>query len=154
MAKLTRSKEGSTINVGDYVVAVKNITNIQKRSVGLVKNISGKDITLFFIGANMTVNTDSNHVTYLDVKKTGKPYKKKICNICHLLKDMKEFDINQTDAKGRKTTRPSCQVCRVAIDGKNLTPEEKNRLNTMKPKDIFTCPICKKNIHRRYYCKY
>lgn len=133
-----------SIKVGSYVVATRNINNIQERSVGLVKNISGEEITVFFIGTNRTVKTDGNHVAYLDIKKIGKPYKKKICNICHLLKDMKEFDINQTDAKGRKTTRPSCKVCRVAIDGKHLRPEEEKKLDTVTPKDIFVCPICGK----------
>ena len=90
------------------------------------------------------MKTDGNHVAYLDIKKTGKPYTKKICNICHQLKDMQEFDINQTDAKGRKTTRPSCKVCRVAIDGEPLTSEENRRLKDIKPKDVFMCPICKK----------
>jgi len=133
------------IKIGGYVVAMKNIENIKERSVGLVKNVSGDEITVFFIGANKVVKTDSNPITYLDIKKTGKPYKMKICNVCHLLKeDMKEFDINQTDAKGRKTTRPSCKVCRVEIDGEPLKPSEKRRLDLVKPKDIFTCPICKK----------
>ncbi|MBI3413254.1 MAG: Hpy99I family type II restriction endonuclease [Candidatus Aenigmarchaeota archaeon] len=132
------------IKIGDYVVATRNISNIQVRAVGLVKNVSAGEITVLFIGANKTVKTDDNHIAYLDIKKTGKPYDKKVCNMCHLLKDMKEFDINQTDAKGRKTTRPSCKVCRVAIDGKPLKPEENRRLNSMTPKDIFTCPICKK----------
>lgn len=133
------------IKVGSYVVATRDINSIQKRSVGLVKNISGEEVTVFFIGANMTVKTDGNHVTYLDIKKTGKPYDKKICNVCHLLKDrMIEFDINQTDAKGRKTTRPSCKVCRVAIDGKSLKSTERIRLDAIAPKDTFICPICKK----------
>jgi len=132
------------IKVGSYVVATKTINSIQKRSVGLVKDISGKDIIVFFIGSDKTVKTDGNHVDYLDIKKTGKPYNKKICNICHQLKDMREFDINQTDAKGRKTTRPSCRVCRVAIDGKRLASRENKRLNDIKPKGIFTCPICGK----------
>ena len=57
---------------------------------------------------------------------------------------MIEFDINQTDAKGRKTTRPSCKVCRVDIDGVPLKPSEKKRLDAISPKDIFTCPICRK----------
>jgi hypothetical protein len=133
-----------SIKVGSYVVATRNINSIQERSVGLVKKISGKEITIFFIGANMTVKTDGNHVACLDITKTGKPYEKKICNICHLLKDMREFDINQTDAKGRKTTRPSCKVCRVAVDGKPLKPAEKRTLDAITPKDVFTCPICKK----------
>jgi transcription elongation factor Elf1 len=132
------------IKIGGYVVATRDINGIQKRSVGLVAEILGTKITVFFIGSNKTVETDNNHVAYLDIKKTGKPYKKKICNICHLLKDNKEFDINQTDAKGRKTTRPSCRDCRIAIDGEHLKPEEKRRLDDIKPKGIFTCPICQK----------
>jgi len=132
------------LKTGDYVVATKDINDIKKRSVGLVGDVSGEKITVFFIGAGSTVETDSNHVAYLDIEKTGKSYKKKICNICHLLKNMEEFGINQTDAKGRKTTRPTCKECRVAIDGKPLNLEEKRRLNAIKPKDIFTCPICQK----------
>ena len=130
---------------GDYVVATKNIGGIQTRAVGLVTNISAEKITVFFIGANKTIETDDNHVKSLNVKKTGKPYAKKICNICHLLKnDAKEFDINQTDAKGRKTTRPSCTACRVAIDGKAMDIAEGRRLDAMTPEGVFTCPICKK----------
>ncbi len=133
------------IKIGSYVVATKDINDIKERSVGLVGDVSGKKLTVFFIGANKTVETDNNHVAYLDIEKTGKPYKKKICNICHLLKDnIEEFAINQTDAKGRKTTRPSCRECRLAIDGKPLIPEEKRRLSAIAPKDIFTCPICQK----------
>lgn len=133
------------LKVGNYVVATRDIKDIEECSVGLVKNVSGDEITVFFIGVNKTVKTNSNHVAFLDVTKTGKPYPKKICNICHKLKDDKtEFDVNQTDAKGRKTTRPSCKVCRVAIDGKPITIAEKIRLDAMKPKNLFTCPICKK----------
>ncbi len=132
------------ITIGNYVVATRNIGNIPERSVGLVKEVSGGEITVFFIGANRNVKTDSGYVAYLDIKKTGKPYKKKICNVCHLLKDMQEFDINQTDAKGRKTTRPSCKACRVAIDGKPMIPSEKRRLDAVTPKNVFTCPICNK----------
>ncbi len=132
------------IKIDDYVVATKKIGDIIERSVGLVKNIVGQELIVFFIGANATIKTDTTCVVYLDIKKTGKPYDKKICNICHLLKNMNEFDINQTDAKGRKTTRPSCKECRIAIDGKSLKPKEKRRLDTITPKGIFTCPICGK----------
>jgi len=135
----------ASIKVGGYVVATRNINSIQERSVGLVKNISGEEITVFFIGANMTMKTDGNHVAFLDVSKTGKPHEKKICNICHLLKnDLLEFDINQTDAQGRKTTRPSCKECRIAIDGETLKSSEHKRLDAIAPKDVFTCPVCKK----------
>ena len=136
----------ANIKVGIFVVATQNINSIQERSVGLVKNISGEDIIVFFIGADTTVKTDGNHVAYLDIEKTGKPYEKKICNICHLLKDReKEFAYNQNDKHGRKTYRPTCKECRAKyIDGVNLKSDEKKKLDAIKPKGIFNCPICDK----------
>jgi hypothetical protein len=86
----------------------------------------------------------------LDIEKTGKPrqqkpYTMKVCNVCHILKNYyDDFDINQTDAQGRKTTRPSCHECRLKIDGTSLNPKEKKRLQQQTPIHMFTCPICGK----------
>jgi transcription elongation factor Elf1 len=132
------------IKSGDYVIAIKNIKAIQVNAVGLVKVVDKETTTVFFVGLNQVIEVPKEYVAYLDIDKTGKPYDKKICNICHLLKDISEFDINQTDAKGRKTTRPSCKICRIDIDGVALLPSEKKRLKATKPKGIFTCPICQK----------
>ena len=62
------------------------------------------------------------------------------------MKEAGEFDKNQTDAKGRSTTRPSCRVCRQDIDGKKLDGQEAKRMGESRPlrKTIFTCPICEK----------
>ncbi len=59
-------------------------------------------------------------------------------------KDYVDFEINQTDAKGRKTTRPSCKSCRVKINGVQLKSEEKKKLDRIKPTHFFICPICQK----------
>ena len=134
------------IKVNDFVVTTKNIEDIVERSVGLVKEVSNKSIKVFFIGKEKTITVSDDEILFLDVNKTGKPYDKKICNVCHLLKDYYgEFEINQTDAKGRKTTRPSCRECRKNIDGDKFIPSEKRKLEKIKPKYIFTCPICNKN---------
>jgi hypothetical protein len=135
----------SKIKVNDFVVAVKQIEDIEERSVGFVESVSDKNITIFFIGKKKTLITTKNKVQFLDVHKTGKPYPKKICNVCHLLKDdFIDFEINQTDAKGRKTTRPSCRACRVEIDGDHFIPSENRKLEAIKPKYLFTCPLCNK----------
>jgi len=132
------------IKIGLYVIANEDIEEIKINSVGLVSEVKSGLSTVFFVGSNQIIDVSNEKLSILDIKKTGKPYDKKICNICHILKEMKEFDINQTEAKGRKTTRPSCKVCRVDIDGVALKPSEKKRLDAISPKDIFTCPICKK----------
>jgi RNase P subunit RPR2 len=133
------------IKVNDFVILTKKIKDIEINSVGLVKEVKEKKVKVFFIGKLKTKVLDNSAIKYLDITKTGKPYKYKICNICHILKDYyKDFAINQTDAKGRKTTRPTCTECRKAIDGVTLKISERIRLLAEKPNNFFVCPICKK----------
>ena len=135
------------LKLGDFIIVKKQIGIIKKNTVGIVKKISQNEITVFFIGDAKIIQTNKNYVQYLDINKTGKPHKMKICNICHILKENKShFSINQTDAKGRKTTRPSCKECRKKIDGIKLSSKEKKKLDNISPKrkTIFTCPICEK----------
>jgi hypothetical protein len=129
---------------GDYVVSTTGIKDIPASAVGVVSEIHGDKVLVSFIGLESLVETEKADVAYLNINKTGKGYPKKICNICHLLKDTDEFEINQTDARGNKTTRPSCKVCRISINGTSLSSEERNRLNELAPKGIYTCEICEK----------
>jgi hypothetical protein len=86
---------------------------------------------------------------FLDTTKTGRPkgtskeFPTKICNVCHILKPIEEFDINQNAVAG-KTRRPSCKNCRKDLDGVSLKSSEKKRMETIKPQVFFVCPICKK----------
>lgn len=133
------------IKVNDFVVLTKSVDGIEVNSVGFVEDIRGTKAKVFFIGRLKKVLIDESGIKFLDVNKTGKPYKYKICNVCHILKeDYKNFDINQTDASGRKTTRPTCTECRKLIDGAALKVSERKRMGAEKPKTFFVCPICKK----------
>lgn len=133
-----------SLNVNDFIIASKKIDDIEQKSVGLIQKISADQITVFFIGKKKTIKTSSKNIGFLDITKTGKPHKVKICNICHILKNEDDFAINQTDGKSRKTSRPSCKVCRGDIDGVKLKTTEGKKLNVIKPDLIFTCPICEK----------
>ncbi len=128
----------------DFIVAIESIEDIVVYSVGLLCEVTENQATVFFIGKKKTIATQKKNIAFLDLTKTDKPYEVKICNICHILKNNDEFDINQTDAKGRKTTRPSCKICRVDIDGAGLKREESKKLDKIKPELLFTCPICEK----------
>lgn len=132
------------LKVHDFVIASQEIEDVEEHSVGIVVEIVGDSCTVFFIGKKITLTTSETNLSFLDTSKTGKPYSVKICNICHVLKDEKDFDVNQTDAKGQKTTRPSCKICRIEIDGIALKTEESKRLEKIKPQHLFTCPICQK----------
>ncbi|HOA46729.1 MAG: Hpy99I family type II restriction endonuclease [Paludibacteraceae bacterium] len=133
------------IKVNDFVVLTEKYKGLDKNSVGFVEKVTPSKAKVFFIGKNIEIDIDLSKIKFLDVTKTGKPYKYKICNVCHILKeDYKDFDINQTDAKGRKTTRPTCTECRKAIDGVALKKSKKNRMEAIRPEKFFICPICKK----------
>ncbi|HHU47088.1 MAG TPA: Hpy99I family type II restriction endonuclease [Bacteroidales bacterium] len=134
------------IKVNDFVVLTEKYKGLDKNSVGFVKKVTLSRAKIFFIGKNIEIDVTLSKIKFLDITKTGKPHKYKICNICHILKeDYKDFDINQTDAKGRKTTRPTCTECRKIIDGIPLKSSEKRRMREVKPEKFFTCPICKKS---------
>lgn len=130
----------------DFVIANKVIDNIPQNAVGVINAINGEYAMVLFIGLNEIKRVCFSDLEPLDIYKTGKGFKYKICNICHILKSTDDFEINQTDAKGRKTTRPSCRECRKQIDGIKLSVNEKKRMNRIAPKkgSIFTCPICEK----------
>jgi transcription elongation factor Elf1 len=131
---------------GDFVVSTGKIRTVADNSVGIVKKSTSDKLTVYFVGSNKILTVHKSNVELIDLEKTGKGFPSKLCNICHVLKATQYFDKNQTDAKGRSTTRPSCKACRKKIDGVKLTAEEKRKLDNIRPKakSIFTCPICKK----------
>ncbi len=131
---------------GDFVITTSKLADIAKNSVGLVKDTSVNKLTVYFIGMAKILDVEKSNVKFIDLEKTGKGFPLKICNICHILKPTDNFDKNQTDAKGKSTTRPSCRECRKHIDGVKITNEEKRKLDKIRPKtkSIFTCPICQK----------
>lgn len=135
------------VSCGNFVIVAKEIKSVVKGSVGLVKNIITADkLTIYFVGSNKILEVKENDITSIDIEKTGKGFEFKVCNICHILKATDLFDKNQTDAKSKSTTRPSCRECRKRIDGVKLTEEEKRKMDEFRPKkkNIFICPICKK----------
>lgn len=142
------------VEINDFVINKNEIDEIVPMSVGVVKHLLRKNAKVFFIGKALTKTISVNNLIVIDVHKTGKeegtskpPYKYKICNICHILKNQaEEFDYNQNDKQGRPTTRPSCKRCRIEIDGIKLTTSERQRMLNIKPKDyeLFECPICHK----------
>ncbi len=134
------------IKIKDIVINKILLSNVSVSSIGIIKAINGENAMVLFVGTNKILRVGFENLKIVNPERIGKGYDKKICNICHILKPTKEFDVNQTDAKGRKTTRPSCKDCRKIIDGVKLTKQEKNKMNKLKPENgsVFECPICMK----------
>jgi hypothetical protein len=134
------------IKIDDIVINKIVLSDIVINSVGIIKAINGRSAIVLFVGLNKILRVDFKNLEVIDTELTGKGYDSKICNICHILKPTEEFDVNQTDAKGRKTNRPSCKECRKDIDGVKLTTAEKKKMDKLKPEkgSVFECPICQK----------
>lgn len=138
------------IKINDFVILTEKFDDLDINSVGFVEKISDFKATVFFIGKNIEIDLDLSKIKFLDTSKTGRPkgtskeFPTKICNVCHILKPIEEFAINQNAVAG-KTRRPSCNECRKIIDGVALKTSEKKRMNDIKPEKFFICPICKKS---------
>lgn len=129
----------------DFVILKVDVIDLAKNSVGIVQKVRENLLEVFFIGKRKLLELEEELLEYIDVLKTGKSYEYKICNVCHILKkDFEDFEINQTDAKGRKTTRPTCKVCREKIEGVNLLKSDNIRMEAIRPTHFFICPICQK----------
>lgn len=66
----------------------------------------------------------------------------KVCNICHTIQPVGNFQKNQNGKDNRTVRRPSCNDCRKEIDGIGMKASDKK---LWKKPEIFTCPICEKN---------
>lgn len=136
----------NNIKIDSHVVNTIQIKDIKVNSVGIIQALNGEYVMVYFIAKNKTLRADFHNLQVIDINRTGKKYAEKICNVCHILKNENEFQINQTDAQGLKTTRPSCNECRKKIDGTALLTKEKKKMDAIKPQagSIFECPVCNK----------
>ena len=130
----------------DFVIATEPVNGIVRNSVGIINSISETSAQVYFIAKNEVVISPFDSLDVIDVDQTGEEHSIKICNVCHILKPKTEFAVNQTNSKGRPTTRPSCKGCRKGIDGKTMSASEKRRMEAFRPPDktVFICPICDK----------
>ena len=121
-------------------------THFHRNSVCRVEEIGDSASKVHVIGENADYLLDNSCLHPIDPKKTGKGFGKKICNICHVLKEHSAFEPNQTDASGNITTRPSCRVCRRNIDRIPAAPAAKKAAEKRRPKKgtLWQCPICRK----------
>lgn len=133
-----------------YVVAKNNVVApqeimIEKGDVGLLKSEDKNHASIFFIRIWKQVELNEKDFEVIDVKKTGDAFRKKICNVCHKLKNTTEFAKNQNGKNNRSVRRPSCQDCRVKMEG--MAIPRKDRIEWLKKKpqnEPFECPVCKK----------
>lgn len=118
---------------------------IRQYEIGIIDKETKETATVTFVYSNCTIELNLNDIEYFNPLETGDQYPQKVCNICHRLLDVNLFQRNQNGINNRVIRRPSCNDCRDSIDGTNMTANERNAMNKIKPHmQIWTCPICKK----------
>jgi hypothetical protein len=90
-------------------------TNFDIDSVGLIEGEVDDSFIVWLIGSDNRYVVKKNDTQQIDVTKTGDKYDYKICNICHCLKPVEQYDKNQNNLHGI-VRRPSCRRCRTNID--------------------------------------
>jgi hypothetical protein len=135
-----------TETANKFTVAKGNIGNlVEKNDVGIIRSKSGEITSIFFIRIGKVIMLGKDDFKVFNVKRTGDSFSKKICNVCHKLKNTSEFSKNQNAKNNRSVRRPSCGNCRKIIEGIELSKSEKDKWLKTKPiNEPFDCPICKK----------
>jgi hypothetical protein len=120
-------------------------TNFDIDSVGLIKEEQGDNFLIWLIGSDNLWVVSKSDVRELDVTQTGDKFAHKICNICHSLKPVEQFDKNQNNLHGT-VRRPSCRKCRTSIDKRapRTTQAKEKEKNKPVKGSPFVCPICRK----------
>lgn len=123
----------------------KSMRHFPINSVGLVEQDQSSFVKVWLIGKNQKWWIPSSDIEDIDLSETGDKFDKKVCNECHRLLQVDEFDKNQTNKHG-VVRRPSCRKCRTNIDKRPPKSRQAKSKEKERPKkgDPFTCPICSK----------
>ncbi|MEZ4200620.1 MAG: endonuclease VII domain-containing protein [Candidatus Paceibacterota bacterium] len=125
------------LKIGEVAISANN--------VGQITSCSGSSCSVFFVKEGIELEVDEKTLVLFDVDETGDAYAKKICNVCHKLKDTEEFEYNQTGINNRKIRRPTCKDCRKVMTGTNMSSADRKKWRESKPeREPFECPICGK----------
>lgn len=126
-------------------LTIPNLIPIEKGDVGIVESETTDGAQIFFVRIWKRATLNKKDFQIFDVRKVGDGFPKKICNICHKLKNTDKFAKNQNAKNNRSVRRPSCQECRKKLEGVNISSADKKKWLKVKPvNEPFECPICSK----------
>jgi transcription elongation factor Elf1 len=120
-------------------------TTFDEGSIGIIRKMNDENCTIWLIGNNTEFLVKKSETKEINIEKTGDKFTHKICNICHCLKPVEQFDKNQNNLHGT-IRRPSCKKCRTSIDKRAPKTKQAKEMEKTKPQkgDNFMCPICRK----------
>jgi hypothetical protein len=113
--------------------------------VGIVQGRTGTAYDILIVSLGRVVGLPRDDFEFFDLNEIGDAYPFKVCNVCQRRLPTSQFQRNQNGIGNRPVRRPSCNACRVIIDGVPVSLAERRRWERVEPRLVpFTCPVCQK----------
>lgn len=106
---------------------------IRANEIGIVQASTGEFYTVLLIISQVTVSLAAHDVEFFEPSQTGDRFETKICNICHRKLPTTEFSRNQNGINNRIIRRPSCNECRVSLNGVKVSAKERKKWEANRP---------------------
>lgn len=130
-----------------YVLSNLSFKGIEVRAyeVGIIQSEENGIFSVLMIRPNEIFLLTRDLFEYFNPTEVGDSFPNKVCNVCQRLLDTNFFSKNQNGKNNRTVRRPSCDECRIEIDGVPPSRQDRVRWNRTKPYLVpFKCPICGK----------
>jgi hypothetical protein len=127
---------------------------VETNDVGIVLPEANRDGSIFMVRLWQNVILHERDYNVFNQKRTGDGFETKICNVCHKLLPTINFARNQNGVNNRPVRRPSCQECRIILEGEDMAPTDRREWERRKPHNTpFECPICSKRTIAGVTCR-
>lgn len=118
---------------------------VKKNEIGIVHNKAGDIFEIQVVRIEKMGLFMRNDFNFFNPSNVGDQFDYKVCNVCQRYLPTISFSRNQNGVNNRIIRRPSCDECRVLIDGVDVPRRTKNEWERTKPNLVpFKCPICEK----------
>lgn len=136
-------------NTSRFVYVTRNLQagdcTIQMFEIGILQGEANGMYNVLFVKENRVIPLKLEYFEFFDPADTGDGKQQKVCNVCQRLLPTTQFQLNQNGKGDRPVRRPSCNDCRVIIDGVATNSREKKEWESRRPHLVpFKCPICGK----------
>lgn len=119
--------------------------DVKQFEIGIVENQADDIFEILVVSQNKIGIFSRNQFNFFNPSEVGDQFDHKVCNVCQRYLPTTNFSRNQNGVNNRIIRRPSCDECRIIIDGIGVPSRVKREWERKRPHLVpFKCPICGK----------